>query len=85
MVTSSSVKLLPYRSHGDLAESRRHASQTARGEAGRIVHLSLLEKRSNRFQMPTTLIFREAQTYTQVGRVTGSDGVPVGALIDIYV
>jgi len=84
MVNSSSVKLLPYRPHGHLADSRRHGSQTVGGEEGRFVHLSLLEKRSNRLQLAATSIYREARTYTWVYRVTGGDGVPVGALIDIY-
>ncbi len=84
MVKPSSLKLLPYLLHDYRDDSFHHGSQAARGEADRIVHLSLIEERSHRLQTTRHVHHREAQTYTRVSRVTGSVGVSVGALIDIY-
>ena len=85
MVKPSRLQLLPYLPSDHRDNSFRQGSQTAEGEAGRIVHLSLLEKRSHHLQTTRHVRRHEAQGYTRVSRVIGSVGVPVGALIDIYV
>jgi hypothetical protein len=84
MVKPASLKLLSYLPYDYRDDSIRPDNPSARREADRIVHLTFLEKRFHRLQTTGQAYFRQAQTYTRMSHTTGTVGVPVGVLIDIY-